>query len=135
LCLDGRKTDSNIVKAAANNLTLEAWQNSFLDSRIDAKYGSITNFITRQYNWKWEYEAIKNNPELLIKIIEVVTKSPDKALDSLEAISELMSILQTLIEYIIFDEANEYFTAYSLPHRLFDILDQTRWRRWDYFQA
>jgi hypothetical protein len=24
LCLDGRKTDSNIVKAAANNLTLEA---------------------------------------------------------------------------------------------------------------
>ena len=37
-----------------------------------------------------------------------------------------MSILQTLIEYIIFDEANEYFTAYSLPLRLLDILDQTR---------
>ena len=58
-------------------------------------------------------QQLKIIPDILIKINEVVTKSPDKTLDSLEAILELMSTLQTPIEGIIFDEANGYFTAES----------------------
>ena len=114
LYLDGRKTGPNIVKAVANNLikrdkirslTVESMQKMapLLISSLGSIIGneSITQF--------------KIIPEVLIKIMEVVTKSPDLALDSLEAILELMSILQTPIEGIIFDEANEYFTAESLP--------------------
>jgi hypothetical protein len=114
LYVDGRKTGPNVMKALVNNLrkrdklrslTVESMSN--MAPLLISSLGSIIGNDSIQ--------QLKIIPDILIKIIEVVTKSPDKILDSLEAILELMSILQTPIEGIIFDEANKYFTAESLP--------------------
>jgi len=114
LYVDGRKTGPNVMKALVNNLrkrdklrslTVESMSN--MAPLLISSLGSIIGNDSIQ--------QLKIIPDILIKIVEVVTKSPDKTLDSLEAILELMSTLQTPIEGIIFDEANKYFTPESLP--------------------
>ena len=114
LYLDGRKTGPNIVKAVANNLTKRNKIRSLTVKSINKVAPLLISLLGRIIGNE-SIEQSKIIPDILIKIIEVVTKSPEKALDSLEAVLELMSILQTPIEGIIFDEANKYFTADSLP--------------------
>ena len=112
--LDGRLTGPNIINAVIKNLCkrdkLRSLTVESLKKIAPFLISSLGNIIGND-----GIQQLKIIPDILIKILEVVTKSPDKSLDSLEAILELMSSLDTPIEGIIFDEANEYFTAESLP--------------------
>ena len=114
LYLDGRKTGPNIIKAIVNNLTKRDKLHSLTVESMNKMAPSLISSLGRIIG-NDSIQQSKIIPDMLIKIIEVVTKSPEKTLDSLEAILELMSTLQTPIEGIIFDEANEYFIPESLP--------------------
>ena len=105
LYVDGRKTGPNIMKTLVNNLTKR-------DNICSLTGKSMTKMAPLLVS---SLGSIIGKDSIQQLKIEVVTESPDKTLDSLAAILELMSILQTPIEGIIFDEANEYFTPESLP--------------------
>ena len=111
--LDGRLTGPNIIDAVIDNLIerdrLRSLTVQSLKNTAPLFISLLNGFFGNENSDKLKL------PDILIKILEVVTKSPEKAPKSLSFILQLMSSLDTPIEGIIFDEANKYFTAESLP--------------------
>ena len=111
--LDGRLTGPNIIDAVIDNLIerdrLRSLTVKSLKNTAPLFISLLNDFFGNENSDKLKL------PDILIKVLEVVTKSPEKAPKSLSFILQLMSSLDTPIEGIIFDEANKYFTAESLP--------------------
>ena len=113
LYLDGRLTGPNIIDAVIDNL-MERDKLRFLT--VKSFKNTAPLFITLLNDFFGDKNSDKLKlPDILIKVLEVVTKNPKKAPNSLRFILQLISSLETPIEGIIFDEANNYFTADSLP--------------------
>jgi hypothetical protein len=113
LYLDGRETGPDIISAIVKNLMKRDKLRLLTVKSILAiaplLISPLSALIGNEYNDKSLLSEILN------KIVKVVDKSPHKNVASLEFILELRTNLQSPIECIIFDEANKYFTAESLP--------------------
>ena len=111
--LDGRLTGPNIIHAVIDNLlkrdNIRSLTIESLNNTAPLFISLLNEFFGNKISKKLKLS------DILIKIREVVTKNPEKATISLSFIFQLMSSLDTPIECIIFDEANEYFTAESFP--------------------
>ena len=111
--LDGRLTGPNIIDAVIDNL-MERDKLRFLTVKSFKNTAPLFISLLNDFFGNENSDKLKL-PDILIKVLEVVTKYPEKAPKSLSFILQLMSSLDTPIEGIIFDEANKYFTAESLP--------------------
>jgi hypothetical protein len=109
LYLDGRLTDPNIISAIVDSIIERDNQNSLEDVVVDDIMPSMIFALMKLMGNKLSKKLSLLN--ILIKIAEVVTKNPMMAPKSLQLILKLIPNL----EGIIFDEANEFFSAESLP--------------------
>jgi hypothetical protein len=99
LYLNGRKTGSNIMNAIIGNIKKR-------DS-LSKKTIALTDI--------GKHKRIIKVFELLTMMYNAYLKEPEKSPELLENVLEILSTLRTPIKGIVFDEANIYFNADSLP--------------------